>query len=71
MNKKPDDPRLKMEPLLLFVEKSQLRWLGRGLRMPEDRLPLKILRAIEVLVEKRHHISLKLLNKIIEFKVFC
>ena len=37
--------RLRVEPLLLHVERSQLRWLGHLVRMPPGRLPLEVFRA--------------------------
>ena len=36
---------LKIEPVTLFVERSQLRWLGHVLRMSEDGLPKRVLEA--------------------------
>ncbi|CAF3092932.1 unnamed protein product, partial [Rotaria sp. Silwood2] len=33
---------LQIEPLLLHIERSQLRWLGHVLRMPQNRLPYQI-----------------------------
>ena len=36
---------LRVEPLLLHVERSQLRWLGHLYRMPPGRLPGRVLRA--------------------------
>jgi hypothetical protein len=37
---------LQIEPLLLHIERSQLRWLGHVLRMPHDRLPYQIFQAV-------------------------
>ena len=34
-----------VEPLLLLVERSQLRWFGHLTRMPPGRLPLEVFRA--------------------------
>ena len=36
---------LRVEPLLLHIERSQLRWLGHLYRMPPGRLPGKVFRA--------------------------
>jgi hypothetical protein len=36
---------LQIEPLLLHIERSQLRWLGHVLRMPHNRLPYQIFQA--------------------------
>jgi exonuclease III len=36
---------LRVEPLLLHVERSQLRWLGHLVRMPPGRLPGEVFRA--------------------------
>uniref|UniRef100_A0A3B5Q4K1 Reverse transcriptase domain-containing protein n=1 Tax=Xiphophorus maculatus TaxID=8083 RepID=A0A3B5Q4K1_XIPMA len=36
---------LRVEPLLLHIERSQLRWLGHLVRMPPGRLPGEVLRA--------------------------
>ncbi len=36
---------LRVEPLLLHIEKGQLRWLGHLFRMPPGRLPRKVFRA--------------------------
>ena len=36
---------LKVEPLLLRIERSQLRWLGHLVRMPPGRLPGEVFRA--------------------------
>ncbi|PWA15004.1 hypothetical protein CCH79_00008845, partial [Gambusia affinis] len=36
---------LRVEPLLLYVERSQLRWLGHLVRMPPGRLPGEAFRA--------------------------
>ncbi|CAM4608815.1 unnamed protein product [Leuciscus chuanchicus] len=36
---------LRVEPLLLHIEKGQLRWLGHLFRMPPGRLPGKVFRA--------------------------
>ena len=36
---------LGVEPLLLHVERSQLRWLGHLYRMPPGRLPREVFRA--------------------------
>ncbi|CAG5932579.1 unnamed protein product [Menidia menidia] len=36
---------LGVEPLLLHVERSQLRWLGHLFRMPPGRLPGEVFRA--------------------------
>ena len=33
---------LRVEPLLLWVERSQLRWFGHLVRMPPGRLPGKV-----------------------------
>jgi len=35
---------LGVEPLLLRVERSQLRWFGHLIRMPPGRLPLEVFR---------------------------
>ncbi|CAF3797303.1 unnamed protein product [Rotaria sp. Silwood1] len=37
---------LQIEPLLLHIERSQLRWLGHVLRMPQNRLPYQIFQAM-------------------------
>ena len=37
--------RLKVEPLLLRIERSQMRWLGHLIRMPSERLPHMVFRA--------------------------
>ena len=37
--------RLKVEPLLLRIERSQMRWLGHLVRMPPERLPHMVFRA--------------------------
>ena len=37
--------RLGVEPLLLNLERSQLRWFGHLVRMPPERLPRKVLDA--------------------------
>jgi len=36
---------LGVNPLLLRVERSQLRWFGHLIRMPSGRLPLEVFRA--------------------------
>ena len=36
---------LNIEPLLLRIERSQLRWLGLASRMPQERLPKQALHA--------------------------
>ena len=36
---------LRVEPLLLHVERNQLRWLGHLFRMPPGRLPVEVFRA--------------------------
>ncbi|XP_054656606.1 uncharacterized protein LOC129194983 [Dunckerocampus dactyliophorus] len=36
---------LRVEPLLLHIERSQLRWLGHLVRMPPGRLPGEVFRA--------------------------
>ncbi len=36
---------LRVEPLLLHIERGQLRWLGHLFRMPPGRLPRKVFRA--------------------------
>jgi len=36
---------LGVEPLLLRIERSQLRWFGHLIRMPPGRLPLEVFRA--------------------------
>ncbi|GAA6078097.1 uncharacterized protein LOC111191400, partial [Tachysurus ichikawai] len=36
---------LRVEPLLLHIERSQLRWLGHLFRMPPGRLPGEVFRA--------------------------
>ncbi|TWW73527.1 hypothetical protein D4764_15G0009210 [Takifugu flavidus] len=36
---------LRVEPLLLRVERSQMRWLGHLVRMPPGRLPGEVFRA--------------------------
>ncbi|TWW59887.1 hypothetical protein D4764_06G0014170 [Takifugu flavidus] len=36
---------LRVEPLLLCVERSQMRWLGHLVRMPPGRLPGEVFRA--------------------------
>ncbi len=36
---------LRLEPLLLDIERSQLRWLGHLFRMPPGRLPGEVFRA--------------------------
>ena len=36
---------LRVEPLLLHIERSQLRWLGHLIRMPPGRLPGEVFRA--------------------------
>ncbi len=36
---------LRVEPLLLHIERGQLRWLGHLFRMPPGRLPGKVFRA--------------------------
>ena len=42
---------LQIEPLLLHIERSQLRWLGHILRMPHNRLPYQVFQAVPI--EKR------------------
>ena len=37
--------RLGVEPLLLRLERSQLRWFGHLVRMPLERLPREVLEA--------------------------
>ena len=37
--------RLGVEPLLLHLERSQLRWFGHLVRMPPERLPREVLEA--------------------------
>ncbi|XP_054621698.1 uncharacterized protein vopp1b isoform X1 [Dunckerocampus dactyliophorus] len=37
--------RLRVEPLLLRIERSQMRWLGHLVRMPPGRLPGEVFRA--------------------------
>lgn len=37
---------LRIEPLILHIERSQLRWLGHILRMPPNRLPHQIFQAV-------------------------
>ena len=37
--------RLRVEPLLLHMERSQLRWFGHLVRMPPGRLPGEVFRA--------------------------
>lgn len=37
--------RLGVEPLLLRLERSQLRWFGHLVRMPPERLPREVLEA--------------------------
>ena len=37
--------RLRVEPLLLHIERSQLRWFGHLARMPPGRLPGEVFRA--------------------------
>ena len=37
--------RLKVEPLLLRIERSQMRWFGHLVRMPPGRLPGEVFRA--------------------------
>lgn len=37
---------LQIEPLILHIEYSQLRWLGHILRMPPNRLPYQIFQAV-------------------------
>ena len=36
---------LGLEPLLLYLERSQLRWFGHLVRMPTGRLPLEVFQA--------------------------
>ncbi|XP_051936482.1 uncharacterized protein LOC127610385 [Hippocampus zosterae] len=36
---------LRVEPLLLHIERSQMRWLGHLIRMPPERLPGEVFRA--------------------------
>ena len=36
---------LQIEPLLIHIERSQLRWLGHVLRMPPNRLPNQVFQA--------------------------
>jgi len=36
---------LRVEPLLLCIERSQMRWLGHLVRMPPGRLPGEVFRA--------------------------
>ena len=37
--------RLRVDPLLLDVERSQLRWFGHLVRLPPGHLPAKVFRA--------------------------
>ena len=37
---------LKVESLLLYIERSQLRWLGHVLRMPHERLAYQVFEAM-------------------------
>ena len=37
---------LQIEPLLIHIERSQLRWLGHVLRMPPNRLPNQVFQAV-------------------------
>ena len=39
---------LNIEPLLLHIEKSQLRWYGHVLRMPQERLVKRVFQAAPV-----------------------